>query len=670
MRRTEHLVARAVVVAGLAAGLGYLVWRALFSLGGTDLWLSLPVLLVEVAGFVGSGLLVWALWPHIDSAAVDVPMVDVQVVDVLVRVDQQDERELRATLIALRSVAGVGEVIVSNAPSLAVAVAAVHTPRFLLLDAGDVPTTDIVRRLSRVMADERVAVVQGLGLSLADDSIEHGPHGRHDLTFERAALNPALGTRGCAMWTGSGSLVSVDALRESLVAEAALEKQTLLETYWSLSAVMLSAGWRIVAPADAAVVAHRVEQIESTVHADRRARVRAARQLFADYRRSYGLRQRMSISAWCVRPFSGLRRAAFIAVLVIAIYAGSAPFTAPAWILLAAWLPGFVATSVGLSLLSGWRLRPGDRTRWSLLSMGPACGSWRAAAPPTVAPMPGAQFGAGLVVAVIAICLVLVLRGISDQYTHALGGMSSEVLLGLIAVALWTLALSLDELRLLARRTHRRRSARVVSTMPAMLGERSAKIVDITPHGAGLLSQTAIAIGQRAMLVSTLTTASGVNEMRVPCVVRRVSPVDGDCWHLGVNFDFDGQLDPALVDALVEFCIVEPTWERLGVMPATSVTEARCVHIGESDNDAFIGRGMLRFLSLVALVGAVASSVSGNFEATGSSATWLAWLVVAFAGVIGGSLLVGLASTRRVDDQALVSAPVKSSSRSPDLAIK
>ncbi|MEQ1873604.1 MAG: PilZ domain-containing protein [Ilumatobacteraceae bacterium] len=671
MRRKEHLVARAVVVAGLAAGLCYLVWRALFSLAGTDLWLSLPVLLVEVTGFVGSALLVWALWPHQDDSAGDVSAVEVAVVDVLVRVHQQDDNELRATLIALRSVTGVGEVIVSDASSLAVAMAAVRTPRFLLLDAGDVPTTDIVKRLSRAMADERVAVVQGFGVSLADDSIEHGPHGRHDLTFERAALNPALSTRGCAIWTGSGSLVCVDALRESLMAEAGLEQQASLEVYWSLSAVMLSAGWRIAAPADAVVVAHRAEQVESNVHADRRARVRAARRLLAGCRRSFALRQRMAMLAWCVRPFSGLRRAVFISVLVCAIYAGSAPFTAPAWVLLATWLPGFVATSVGLSLLSGWRLRPGDRTRWSLLSMGPACSNWRAASSPTVAPLPGAQFGVGLVVAVTTMCLVLVLRGISDQFTHALGALSSEVLLALIVVALWTLALSLDELRLMARRTQRRGSARVVSTMPAMLGERSAKIVDLTPHGAGLLSQTAIALGKRVMLVSTITTASGVTEMRVPCVVRRVSPIDGDCWRIGVNFDdVEAALDAALVDALIEFCIVEPTWERLGVMPYTSVTEARRMHVDESDSDAFIGRGMLRFLSLVALVGAVASSVSGNFEATRSGAPWMAWLVVAFAGVIGGSLLLGLASPHSEHGQAPISEPVKSSSASPDLAIR
>ena len=599
------------------------------------------------------------------------PVVDVPVVDVLVRVHQQDEHELRATLIALRSVAGVGDVIVANSLSLAVAVAAVHTPRFLLLDAGDVPTTDIVTRLSRAMADERVAVVQGLGTSLADDSIEHGPHGRHDLTFERAALNPALGARGCAMWTGSGSLVCVDALRELLATETATESETSLETYWALSGVLLSAGWRIAASADAVVVAHRVERIESAVHADRRARVRAARRLVAGCRRSYSLRQRAAILAWCVRPFSGLRRAAFIAVLVSAIYSGSAPFTAPLWVLLAAWLPGFVATSVGLSLLSAWRLLPGDRTRWSLLSMGPACSSWRAAAQPTVAPLPGAQFGVGLVVAVTAMCLVLVLRGISDQFTHALARMSGEALMGLIVVVLWTLALSLDELRLLARRTHRRRSTRVVSTMPAMLGERSAKIVDLTPYGAGLLSQTAKVLGERALLVSTLTTRSGVTEMRVPCEVRSVTPIDGDCWRLGVKFDVaSAPLDPALADALGEFCTVEPAWERLGVMPDTSVTEARRLHVDESDNDAFIGRGTLRLLSLVALVGAVASSVSGHFEATRSSATWLAWLVVAFAGVIGGSLLLGLASPRREHDQALVSEPVESSSVSPDLAIK
>ena len=62
MRRTEHLAARALAAVGLVATCAYLVWRVGFSLHDTDLWLSLPVLAVEVVGFLGAAALTWALW--------------------------------------------------------------------------------------------------------------------------------------------------------------------------------------------------------------------------------------------------------------------------------------------------------------------------------------------------------------------------------------------------------------------------------------------------------------------------------------------------------------------------------------------------------------------------------------------------------------------------------
>jgi hypothetical protein len=533
-----------------------------------------------------------------------------------------------------------------------------------VLDAGDVPTTDIVTRLGRAFSDERVAVVQGLGVSFAEDSIEHGPHGRHDLSFERSALNPALGTRGCAIWTGSGSLVAVDALREAVTRTVASD--SALERHWALSAELLSAGWRIVAPDDVAVVAHRVETSESAVYAQRRARICAARSLLVGCRRSLAWRQRLALMAWCVRPLSGIRRAAFVGALVLALYVGVAPFAVPTEVaksvLMTAWLTSFVALSVGLALLSGWRLRPGDRARWSLLSLRPVRNS------------------TGLVLAITAVTLVLLLRGISDQFTHALGRLPRETLLVLIVIALWTLAMSLDVLRLLVHRTQRRGSARVVSLLPAILGERSAKVVDLSPHGAGLLSLTATAVGERLVLVSTIPGASGNTQLTITCVVHSVSARHDNSWRIGVKF---GDVENELANALSQYCSVEPMWQRLGVMPETSVTEARRVSYAQQDtDDALTGKGMLRFLSIAALVGAVASAVSHNFAATRAGTPWLAWGVVALAIAIGGGVLLGLIGAAHAPMSAPessvtelsgpeVSAPGKSSSSfSPDLAIR
>ncbi|MBI4885235.1 MAG: hypothetical protein HY826_14400 [Actinobacteria bacterium] len=667
---------------------------------GTDLWLSIPVLFVEICGWFGGALLVWALWPQgretfRSKSPLDPAVAAVAVsVDVVVRVEHHQESELRATLLALRTVEHVGDVIVvdtSARPTIAsvaiefeavyaasdpadlsgmrVALSISRTRHFLLLDAGDIPTRDIVEFLSVAFIDETVAIAQGLGVSFADDSLEHGPHGRHDLAFERGALNPALGGRGHAIWTGSGSLVSADALRETL---PTADVESSLEGHWLASGAMLAAGWRIAAPSDVAVIAHRAENSEPVVYADRRARARSARLLLLGCRRTCTAGQLAAIAAWCVRPLSGLRRALFISVLATAMYSSSVPFAAPVGQVIVAALPGFVFTSVGVSLLSGWSLRPGDRTRWSLLSMGPACSSWRSGTV-TAGHAKGSHFGFGLIVAVATLCLVLLLRGISDRFTHALGYVSEEALLVMVVVALWTLAMSLDELRLLARRVQSRRAARVVSLLPATFGERAANIVDLTPHGAGLLSQTARSVGESAVLVSAIATSSGVTTMQVTANVRSVTRIDADSWRVGVEF---ADVDKALANSLAEFCLVEPMWERLGVVKHVSVTAARRVeYVREHDDEPFVGRGSLRLLSIVALISVALSSVPNGGRVAWWSSALSAWLVVAFAVGITASLLLGLISPNadgRVNrHQALKSASANSSpSRSPDLAIR
>ena len=300
MRRTEHLAARALAAVGLVATCAYLVWRVGFSLHDTDLWLSLPVLAVEVVGFLGAAALTWALWPvpatyRAGNDATGAPAL----LDAVVLVDQQPDHEVRATLLALRAVEHVAQVVLvdlSARPEMAalanhfhavyaasdpadrngvrVMLATVRTPQFVLLEAGDVPTGDIVDRLVAGFDDPQVAVVQGLGVSLAEDSAEHGPNGRHELVFERSSLNPALGRRGHAVWLGSGSLVRTDAAREPMVGN-----DVGLETLWQMSADLMASGWKIVAPGGVAVVVHRGVDAEQAVSQDRVQRARAARRM-------------------------------------------------------------------------------------------------------------------------------------------------------------------------------------------------------------------------------------------------------------------------------------------------------------------------------------------------------------------------------------------------------
>lgn len=649
MRRTEHLGARALSALGLVATAAYLVWRICFSLQRTNLLLSLPTLALEITGLLGAGALVWALWPAPQHRSQPVPAPagkpTITSLDAVLRVDEQDAHEVRASLLALRSVHHLQDVVVldlsarpviaglatefqavyaasdtNDRNGLRVALAAVRTPSFLLLDAGDIPTADIIVQLSAGLADPKVGVVQGLGASFAEDSAEHGPNGQHELHFERASLNPALGRRGSGIWLGTGSLVRTDALREARVGT-----EPSLEAQWLAGLEMLAAGWTVVAPSDVAILAHRTEQSEAVVAQDRVHRARTARRMVFGRRGvlragRYTVRQRLSVLAWSVRPLSGLRRSLFVGLLAAAVLAGSVPFHAPAAVLISLWLPGFLYTSLGLALLSGWALRPGDRARWSLHTMGAALVSLRRPRPvrhdrrkqsPVLTSSTNAT---GLVGVVVLLSAVLVARGLSDRLTHTLPAMRQTSLMLLLTVCLWVLALSLDLLRVLARRNQMRRTARVVSSLAATLGERAVSIVDLTPLGAGLISQTGVDVHERLLLDSAVPTRTGVTTMRVTCAVRNVHlRSDGD-YRIGVEF---GGTDDATANALAEFCVIEPAWERLGVMPGRSITEARQIlYVDEPEGDASRNRVIVRLLSLLALVGAIGSSVSSTADAS------------------------------------------------------
>ncbi|MGB8858353.1 MAG: SdrD B-like domain-containing protein [Ilumatobacteraceae bacterium] len=660
MRRTEHLGARALAVVGLVATLAYLAWRARFSMHDTDLWLSVPALAVEVGGFLGALALAWALWPQPTSSRSPHGTSVTGPVDAVVRVARQSDHEVRATLLALRGVSGVQSVVVvdlSARPAIAslatefqavyaasdpadrnglrVMLAAVRTPQFLLVDAGDVPTGDIVERLATDLVDLRVAVVQGMGASLADDSAEHGPNGRHELLFERTSLNPALGRRGTAMWLGTGSLVRTDALREITLGD-----RPALEAQWMAGVELLAAGWHVTSPADATVVAQRTVLSEEAVAEDRMQRARAARTMLFGRRgalrsRTFTIRQRLSVLAWTVRPLSGLRRLLFLTVLGSALLAGSVPFHASTMVLLCAWLPGFLYTSLGLALLSGSTLRPGDRARWSLHSIGPAFRSLHArtdarrTSRSPIITLPSPQYGAGLVVVIVALSAILVLRGISERLTHTLGAIPQSALMAMMMTALWTMGLSLDLLRVLARRRQLRTTPRVAASLPATLGDRAVSIVDLTALGAGLISQTGAGINERLLLDSTIPTRSGATTMRVACVVRNVTVSTEGEYRIGVEF---GETNDATANALAEFCTIEPIWQRLGTLTTAPTGDARRFEfVDEPAAEPASGRTAVRLVSLLALVGVVASAAPSTADASASLQHRVSGAVVAVA---------------------------------------
>lgn len=684
MNRRAHGIGRIVACVGLLATGGYLGWRVATLPNHTPTWLVVLALAVETIGFVGSGLLAWALWPAQLVVHRGVQR-DAGTVDVVVRVDRQPVHQVRASLLAMQSMRAGRHVVVDLGARLEIAAlaaefgtvyaapdiadhnglktcsAASSTPIFLLLDAGDIPSADAIELLLPMMDDDRVAVAIGQSLMADDDSAEHGPNGLHELTFERERLNPALGTRGAAILGESGALIRRAAVDSVEVSD---DRPMEAQAHWSLA--LMEQGWKVVAAAGAPVLVRPVLQSQDTVYERRVIQARVARTMIfgpGGILRVNSLRpaHRLAIATYAVRPLSGLRRSGFITVVVASLLIGALPMRPNVTILGALWAPGWVLTAAGLGLASGWTLRPGDRARWSLRNLG---ASWQGLRHPMAfdqrrAPImtPHAlQHGGALVSSVVVLSSVMMLRGLSEKWTHALGIMPYQWLAGLVAVSLWSLAMSLDVLRMIGRRNQLRRVARVVASIPAEVNENPVAVFDITPLGAGFETNLELSPREQLLLDATITTAGGCQDVSLPIVVRNVRNVSEERWRIGVEF---ADAHPQAVNALIEYCVVEPARRRLG-RPALVPATGPALTIEALTQPVVDGRRLaLRGVSLLALGGAIVSAQPGD-------GTAVAWLVSAVSIMIAAGVLAGSARPRRaawIFDQS-------TSSPSPDLAIR
>ncbi|MEY2522778.1 MAG: hypothetical protein QOJ66_1343, partial [Ilumatobacteraceae bacterium] len=447
MNRWVHRIGRGLTCLGLLSTAAYLGWRIATLPSQPPLWIVVLAITVEITGFVGSGILMWALWrgPPVAVSPADADVgIDPSGIDVAVRVDQQPSHQVRATMLSLKTMNTGRHVVVDMRarPELAklaaefgaiyaatdiedhnglkTCAAASTSPMFFLLDAGDIPSPTAIANLIPLMADDRVAVAIGQSMMADDDSAEHGPNGLHELVFERLTLNPALGARGAAILSESGALIRRAAIDSVEVSdEEPIEAQAL----WSLA--LMNDGWRVVAAAGDPVVVRQVVQSQDDVYERRVQHARACRTMIFGpdgilRLNSLRLGQRLAVVASAVRPLSGLRRAGFIGVVVASLLTGTLPLRPNLTVLAAAWAPGWMLTSVGLCLMSGWTLRPGDRTRWSLRNLG---ASWQGLRHPLAfdqrrAPImtPHAlQHGGALVASVVVLSSVMMMRGTSEQ---------------------------------------------------------------------------------------------------------------------------------------------------------------------------------------------------------------------------------------------------------------
>ncbi len=179
------------------------------------------------------------------------------------------------------------------------------------------------------------------------------------------------------------------------------------------------------------------------------------------------------------------------------------------------------------------------------------------------------------------------------------------------------------------------------SSISATLGDRAVSILDLTGSGAGLLGHFPMDVGERVVLETAIPTLTGITDVSIQCVVRNTSPTSLGVHRIGVEFN---ATDDATANALAEYCDIEPIWERLGVVPGRPATQSRPRVRLPDPSDLVAGRVAVRVVSLVALVGAVASSMPSTAEASSTPTHRLSGTVVAGTEGVEDAVVVGVCS--------------------------
>jgi hypothetical protein len=211
---------------------------------------------------------------------------------------------------------------------------------------------------------------------------------------------------------------------------------------------------------------------------------------------------------------------------------GVAPLDRPALWLLAAGVAGLVLTSMGSTLLAGSTIRPGDRLRWSFVSIGLAVG-------PDERPEAMPVRWAGVTGSIVVLNLAVALRGLSDRWTHGLPLMADSDRSVAMSAAMLMIIGGLATLRHLAPpepgRCHMSRRLEERSARRSALG--ATAIAGIVGLVAGILPGSVDAADRQP-----------IDREQRPQVQIVVDEVDPDAPEVGNGFVSGAEMTPQRTD--------------------------------------------------------------------------------------------------------------------------
>jgi cellulose synthase (UDP-forming) len=218
--------------------LAYLIWRAVFTLRDTHLILSVPLLTVEVFGFLTTVLYLFALWDTALPVSLKTLPRPTGAVDILIPTYSEPLEILLPTVSAAKAVAGASQVWVlddgdrpwvrdlaesldvryrsrsqgahAKAGNINEALADCDSEFILILDADHSAHPDLLTRVMPSFGDERLAVVQTPQDFYNLDSFEHQTLRRRTYMEEEVFYRALLSGRNrwnAVFWCGTGAVV-------------------------------------------------------------------------------------------------------------------------------------------------------------------------------------------------------------------------------------------------------------------------------------------------------------------------------------------------------------------------------------------------------------------------------------------------------------------------------
>lgn len=596
------LVLRALALAALVWGLGYLTWRVGWSGQGANPFLFATLLATEVYGLYALGILTWFSWSRpVTQRPATTPG---RKVDVYVCTYDEPAEVVMATLAGCRALtyphttwllddgrrpemeelaklAGARYLTRpdnahAKAGNLNAALPRTEGELVLVLDADHVPMPDALDALVGYFDDERMAVVQTPHDFFNHDSVQHYVVGRHEQSLFYRVVCPGKDRHGAAYWCGSAALID----RRALLEIGGVATETIAEDFHT-TIRLLRHGWRTRYHDEVLVQGLAPHDLDGyLLQRDRWARGNlAVFTLPESPLRARELRPltRLSYMASLLAYLAPPMRLLLLLTLGLVLWTGELPMKISVAALAALWLPSLALNlSAGAALARGYMRIP-ESTHYELLTMEIYARALRCAIRPgrtafKVTPKQGRD-GGGLAAVgklhLVLFCTVLLAAGTLMRGLDLVGAGPLPDMPGIAAVIVPLLGL-IELRRLLhtvlavGRRQQRRLVYRFEGDAEAHCftddGHVPARLVDASASGLGLVAEAPLEVGACPAILLQLADATGaVHEVSAKVEVRSCREVEG---HFLVGATIE-EIDPDSRLRLMEWCYVVCSHERL-----------------------------------------------------------------------------------------------------------